>query len=259
MQTGSKMGDATVFGFPGRTEQYLTSDAVEHVITRLNPMRIAMRDEGLAVINAARASSDALRIAYAAKQKQRGQRLEEVERPKSRTHRAPSLGQEARPRSAPQSRRRSTVVEELTALNESFFPFLEARSLFIELAYYGPDVLNYAHGFAGLIEGRSRAKSAMRFSTRAEERSQVSCKDYDAAVDEQLLGRLIENLSHVDAGGWHPQALKAKWPKPEAEPPRPRNSLTRVHLTTRSRCKSSLIRQSQGLVQARQGPGLRVD
>ena len=41
-----------VFGFPGRTEQYLTSDAVEHVIERLNPMRISMRDEGLAVINA---------------------------------------------------------------------------------------------------------------------------------------------------------------------------------------------------------------
>ena len=65
---GVKDGDFTmVFGFPGRTEQYLTSDAVDHVVSRLNPMRIAMRDEGLAVINAARASSDELRIAYAAK------------------------------------------------------------------------------------------------------------------------------------------------------------------------------------------------
>ena len=38
-------------------------------------------------------------------------------------------------------------------MNAAYFPFLEARALFIELAYYGPDVLNYAHGFAGLIEG----------------------------------------------------------------------------------------------------------
>ena len=52
-----------VFGF-GRTEQYLTSDAVEHVIG-FNPMRIDMRDRSLTVINAARASSDELRIAYA--------------------------------------------------------------------------------------------------------------------------------------------------------------------------------------------------
>ena len=66
---GVEEGDFTmVFGFPGRTEQYLTSDAVTHVIETLNPMRISMRDRSLSVINAARASSDALRIAYASKQ-----------------------------------------------------------------------------------------------------------------------------------------------------------------------------------------------
>ena len=49
-----------VFGFPGRTEQYLTSDAVTHVIEKLNPMRISMRDISLDVINTARMSSDRL-------------------------------------------------------------------------------------------------------------------------------------------------------------------------------------------------------
>ena len=63
---GVKDGDFTmVFGFPGTTEQFLTSDAVEHVIEEYNPMNIAMRDASLAVINAARSSSDELRIAYA--------------------------------------------------------------------------------------------------------------------------------------------------------------------------------------------------
>ena len=55
--SGVKEGDFTmVFGFPGRTEQYLTSDAVTHVIEELNPMRISMRDISLDVINAARMS-----------------------------------------------------------------------------------------------------------------------------------------------------------------------------------------------------------
>ena len=66
---GVKEGDFTmVFGFPGRTEQYLTSDAVTYVVEHLNPARIEMRDASLAVVNAARASSPALRIAYADKQ-----------------------------------------------------------------------------------------------------------------------------------------------------------------------------------------------
>ena len=66
---GVKEGDFTmVFGFPGRTEQYLTSDAVTYVVDHLNPARIEMRDASLAVVNAARASSPALRIAYADKQ-----------------------------------------------------------------------------------------------------------------------------------------------------------------------------------------------
>ena len=53
---GVKEGDFTmVFGFPGRTEQYLTSDAVTYVVENLNPARIDMRDASLAVVNAARA------------------------------------------------------------------------------------------------------------------------------------------------------------------------------------------------------------
>ena len=88
-----------VFGFPGRTEQYLTSDAVEHVITRLNPMRIAMRDEGLAVINAARASSDALRIAYAAKQSSVANAWKKW-KGQNRGLTEPGFGQEAGPRGA---------------------------------------------------------------------------------------------------------------------------------------------------------------
>ena len=50
---GVEPGEFTmVFGFPGTTEQYLTSDAVAFVIDELNPIRIGMRDASLAVIKA---------------------------------------------------------------------------------------------------------------------------------------------------------------------------------------------------------------
>ena len=191
--SGVQDGDFTmVFGFPGRTEQYLTSDAVEHVIERLNPMRIAMRDEGLAVINAARASSDALRIAYAAKQssvanawkKWKGQNrgLTELHAiDKKRT-----LEAELNKVSG------SQVVEDIAALNAQYFPFLEARSLFIELAYYGPEVLNYAHGFSALIEGKAEGEARESLLARLRGAEDGFRRDYDAGVDERLLGRLVE-------------------------------------------------------------------
>ncbi|MGB0149470.1 MAG: S46 family peptidase [Flavobacteriales bacterium] len=208
---GVEDGDFTmVFGFPGRTEQYLTSDAVEHVITRLNPMRIAMRDEGLAVINAARASSDALRIAYAAKQSSVANAWKKWKGQNRGLTELRSLDKKRDLEARLKAATGSTVVEELTALNESFFPFLEARSLFIELAYYGPDILNYAHGYAGLIEGtvEGEKRDALLNARRGEEPG--FRKDYDAAVDEQLLGRLIETYLTWMPEGMAPAGLEGE-------------------------------------------------
>ena len=42
-----------VFGFPGRTQQYLTSYALDTYINKVNPKRIAMREQSLAIIDAA--------------------------------------------------------------------------------------------------------------------------------------------------------------------------------------------------------------
>ena len=208
---GVEDGDFTmVFGFPGRTEQYLTSDAVEHVITRLNPMRIAMRDEGLAVINAARASGDALRIAYAAKQSSVANAWKKWKGQNRGLTELRALDKKRDLEARLKAATGSTVVEELTALNGSFFPFLEARSMFIELAYYGPDVLNYAHGFAGLIEGtvEGEKRDALLNARKGEE--PAFRKDYDASVDEQLLGRLIETYLTWIPEGMAPAGLEGE-------------------------------------------------
>ena len=118
---GVEDGDFTmVFGFPGRTEQYLTSGAVEHVITRLNPMRIAMRDEGLEVINAARASSDALRIAYAAKQSSVANAWKKWKGQNRGLTELRALDKKRDLEARLNAATGSTVVDEIEALNEAF-------------------------------------------------------------------------------------------------------------------------------------------
>lgn len=66
---GIEEGDFTmVFGFPGRTNEYLPAVAVEQITQKLNPANIAIREAALEVIDANMQSDDLVRIQYASKQ-----------------------------------------------------------------------------------------------------------------------------------------------------------------------------------------------
>ena len=56
-----------IYGFPGNTQEYILSDAVDYVVRRADPDKIAIRTGRLDIISAAQASDPALRIHYAAK------------------------------------------------------------------------------------------------------------------------------------------------------------------------------------------------
>ena len=206
---GVKEGDFTmVFGFPGRTEQYLTSDAVDHVVSRLNPMRIAMRDEGLAVINAARASSDELRIAYAAKQSSVANAWKKWKGQNKGLKELKALDKKRALEAQLKEATGSEVVSDIASLNAQYFPYLEARALFIELVYYGADVLNYAHGFAGLIEGSATDDKRAQLLQGLREAELGFRKDFDPGVDEQLLGRLVDESLRWMSSSLTPEGLR---------------------------------------------------
>ncbi len=224
---GVHEGDFTmVFGFPGRTEQYLTSEAVTHVINRLNPMRIAMRDASLATINAARATSDALRIAYASKQssisnawkKWAGQTTGLVE--------LQAVQQKIKLESEFQSRAHAlslsvpeltnpdylTALDRIRRANSDYFPFLEARTLFIELVYYGPDILLHAFEYADLINNWDALESSGKLDEEIASlllSNSEFARNYDASVDERLLGDLVSKYLELIPEDLTPSNLAA--------------------------------------------------
>ena len=66
---GIKEGDFTmIYGFPGNTQEYITSDAVKYIAETSDPTKIALRTERLDIIGAAQSTSPEVRIQYAAKQ-----------------------------------------------------------------------------------------------------------------------------------------------------------------------------------------------
>ena len=65
---GVKEGDFTmIYGFPGNTQEYITSDAVDYICNVSDPMKIALRTKRLDIITKAQESDPKIRIQYAAK------------------------------------------------------------------------------------------------------------------------------------------------------------------------------------------------
>ncbi|MCS6930474.1 MAG: S46 family peptidase [Saprospiraceae bacterium] len=66
--SGVEEGDFTmVYGFPGRTDEYLPASAVHQIAEVLNPTRIAIREQTLKILDRYMRSSPAIKIAYVAR------------------------------------------------------------------------------------------------------------------------------------------------------------------------------------------------
>jgi hypothetical protein len=159
--TGIKPGDFTmVFGFPGRTFQYLTSYAVDYVVNVQNPARITMREASLDVIDAAMEASDEIRIKYAAKQsrisnaykKWIGQNLglkryDALEKKRSFEERFMEALEES-----DEYRSHSKLFDRMQLLYRENEKYSLARDYLIEYFYYGPELIRYSQGYKNLVE-----------------------------------------------------------------------------------------------------------
>ena len=65
---GVKEGDFTlVYGYPGRTNEYITSDAADYIANISNPKKIKLRTLRLDIMDRAMAANDTVRIQYSSK------------------------------------------------------------------------------------------------------------------------------------------------------------------------------------------------
>jgi len=156
--SGVEKGDFTmVYGFPGRTSEYLHHKAVDYVINKANPAKIKMRKTSLNIIDAAMAVDDATRIKYAAKQSRVSNAYKKW------------IGQNLGLESYNAVEKKiefendfQLIIEENAELNAKYDHLLLdideaisngldvsfAREMFIEFYYYGPEIFRFAGGFS---------------------------------------------------------------------------------------------------------------
>lgn len=197
---GVREGDfAMIFGFPGQTQRYLTSYAVEYVMNTADPVRIAMREASLGVIDQAMRASDLTRIQYAARQSSisnaykkwigelRG--LKELDAlNEKRTYEAEYRKQVAGKPPYDQ------VLPELEALYMDYNQLALARDLYIELAYYGPTILRFAEGYHDLTAATADQAAIAKKRTG----NAAHFKNYDADVDKRVFKAVLPiYLEHI--------------------------------------------------------------
>lgn len=220
---GVDEGDFTmVFGFPGRTERYIPSSQVDHLIGTLNPTRIGMRTASLEVINAAMLEDDATRIAYSAKQsrianawkKWIGQNEGLIDFGASAEKRAAQV-ELARELVRQDMKEYTTVVGDLQKDFEALQPYLEARSLFIEWFYYGPEILRWASEVGDILAmAGDKTVADSTFDARAQEvlaAAEAFYPDFRSAVDERVFAAVFPLYMEAMPDGFAPEVALSAW------------------------------------------------
>ena len=210
---GTEPGDfSMIFGFPGKTDQYLAASAMAQRTRVVNPIRIGMRDLSLAVIDSAMRADAQTKIDYASKQarianawkKWRGEsegieasngiaKRNGAEYDFMRLLKKPVLN--AAEVSPEQRRRYMKILPSLDSLVRLSEPFAITNAYVGELNY-NVDLFRFANVVAGQLR-QYDADVPEVFAERAPRIAEYlgsNYSGYDAAVDERVCAALLERF-----------------------------------------------------------------
>jgi len=164
---GVHEGDfSMVYGFPGKTEHFLTSYAVDYLVNKSNPLKIEMRNASLDILKRRMNASDEVRIKYAAKQsnianawkKWMGQQIglknfDAIEQKKKFEQEFSKKIMEEK------SVKYQNVLPELQSLYQQLEPINLQREAFVEYVFFGTEMFAFAHNFENLIKNYDTLKA----------------------------------------------------------------------------------------------------
>ncbi|MCG9912175.1 MAG: S46 family peptidase [Flavobacteriales bacterium] len=207
---GIKEGDFTmVYGFPGRTTQYLPAVAVDYIMNVQNPMRVKMREASLAVIGETMRQSDDLRIRYAAKQARisnaykkwigEGKGLRrlnalEVKKAVDAKFAQKAKGTEFEP-----------VLGRISELYTQNAEYNKGYDLYVEFLIFGPEIFRYARNFEKIVNTPDAKEDVEKLKKGAA----GFYKNWDLATDKKIFTVLMPIFLKEIPASFLPDAIKA--------------------------------------------------
>ena len=206
-----KEGDFTfVFGFPGRTTEYLPAVAVEKIMNETDPAMISMRDAALKILDEKMRTDDATRIKYASKyarvanywKKWIGEveglkKSQAVQKKKQYEQSLISKNPAVRP-----------TIEQLEKLYNEQAPYALGRAYYSELTR-NAETLNLANIFLNHIERVQAGKADAKYLQALKEHLKTFYKDYDGELDAKVTAKLLSLYAKRVPAQFLPAELKS--------------------------------------------------
>ena len=200
---GVKEGDFTmVFGFPGRTNEYLHSSAIEQIVRVSDPAKIAIRTKALGVIDGFMRTDEEIKIQYAAKyatianawKKWQGEILGLTKTNAVAKRKELEGSFEKIVLSKPElNMAYMGVLRDLKKAYTDIEPYAYARDYYSEISSK-IELLGFANQLKGLVNAYEKNGEAGYNSTKQKvvEKLESLYGEYNAKVDEKLFEVLME-------------------------------------------------------------------
>ena len=197
---GIEEGDFTmVFGFPGRTNEYLPAVAVEQITQKVNPTNINIREKALKVIDAAMKSDDKIRIQYASKQASIANYWKKwigenqgIEKSNAIAKKREFEATFSKAIAKKKYKKYQNLLSDFDKLYADFEPYAVKRSNFIEVFYRNSELMNMMFRLYQLEQSAGKGDEAFN-KTKDFVTAQISRihKDFNADVDKGVFGVIM--------------------------------------------------------------------
>ncbi|HLP55649.1 MAG TPA: S46 family peptidase [Fluviicola sp.] len=207
-----KEGEFTmVYGFPGLTEQHLSSGNLKYIVDKQRPMEISMRTKSLSVIDAAMRSSDQTRIQYSAKQARIAnawkKNIGQIDGLKQLDAVGKKMEFEAeyvkRANSKEEWKKYAGLVDKMNKLVEEKSTYEFHFTLYVEYLLVGPEMFKLARALEDLETNYDKYKASGELQKKIDnliKGSDAFFKDYDAKVDRDIFNLLTAEFNKYAEG-----------------------------------------------------------
>lgn len=203
-----------VFGFPGRTSEYLPAVAIDQIVHQLNPPKIKIRDEALKIVDGYMRKDAKIKIQYASKfarianywkkwigESQGLERSKAIEKKKE----LEAVFQEKNKNNAAYS----NLLQEFETLYAEIEEVAVARDYWSEIVYRNVELLNASvrlYRFESKVQKTPEAFETER--TKILNGFEGFYKNYNATLDQEVFKKLVTIYKEESPQSYLPSSLK---------------------------------------------------
>ena len=206
-----------VFGYPGKTNEYLPAVAIEQIVNELNPAKIEIRDKALKVTDGFMRKDNAIKIQYASKYASIANYWKKWigETQGLKKSNAVAVKREAEKNfqlniiKAGKEKEYGTLLADFDKNYTAIAPYAVARDYFMEIVLRNTEMLSTGYKLYQL-EQVYNARGEQAFNDRKNNLVTGLAdfyKNFNASVDEKVFEQLLELYATKSAKQFLPQSL----------------------------------------------------